>query len=311
MKHRPTRSIAALLTCLAPAVEPALAHPGLHHEIERVTEALRRSPDRIDLLIERAHIYRLDDQPTASLLDLRHARTLDHDNPRIACELGFTLSAMGRDEEADAELTACLDVVTGHAAALAERGRVRSRTGRPAAAIEDFSAALRRRDDVDVYIARGRLQESMGRWQDAAVGYRTGLERMHGAVVLRLALIRVETARGRYDAALDLIDEVLPTVHVKTHWLLRRAEILDAAGRTQQAHAERRRALIEADRALTRRATAINRFARAKVYVAMGKRAEAVGDLNAAIARSPGFAEAKELLRTLERKQSDGPEHTP
>ncbi len=281
-------------------------HPGLHHEIEAVTEKLALAPDSAALLTERGRLYRLDDTPAASLVDLERAEALSPDDKQIAFELGLTLASLGRDGEAEGQLTRYIDRRGDAPAAYAERAGIRARGGRIESAIDDFDVAIRGTGNVDQYLARGRLQESLGRYDDAAAGYYAGLDRTGGAVPIRLALIRVEVVRARYDAALALIDTVMPNARVKTRWLLRRANVLDAAGRADHARDQRRRALAEADRVLSRRATAINLVARARVFLAMNRPGDAGDDLQAALRKSPRFDAARALLSELEQGDSTG-----
>jgi len=281
------------------------AHPGLHHEIEAVSRKLALAPDRVDLLLERGRLHRLDDDPVAALDDLRLAQALDPSGMGIALELGLTLSTLGLDVAAEEELSRHIEGGEGFPDAYAGRARLRARGGRFDAAIRDYSAALLRSDDLDLYLARGSLQEELGRLDDAAEGYRRGLARMNGAVSLRLPLIRVEVGRQRYDAALALIDQVLPDAAVKTQWYLRRADVLDAAGRADESRVQREEALAEADRILRRRTTAINLVGRARAYVALGRLDEARQDLLDALDKAPHFDAARTLLEQLGRPSAE------
>ena len=279
---------------------PAIAHPGLHHDIERLTGALAKEPGRADLWIKRSHHYRLDGKHSRALADLDHARALTPNNLDICMHRGLTLSAMGRDAEAEKELTRFLAGGVGSAAAFAARGRIREHDRRYGLALSDYSSAIALKKDVKYYLLRGRLQESLGRLDEAAAGYRDGLRHLGGAVTIRSPLIQVEIARGRYAAALALIDEGLSRVPVKTEGHLRRAEVFEACGQVERARLERSRALAEANRVLRKRATAIHLFSRAKVHVTLGHLEDAKSDLELALDWSPRFSGARELLGQLE-----------
>jgi tetratricopeptide (TPR) repeat protein len=283
-----------LLSCAG-----ARAHPGLHHDIARATEAIEKEPGRADLYVERARLERLDDQLEGALADLQQAERLDPGNARAAAEQGMTLSALRRDTEAERELSRGLAHGASGGALLAERARVRARLGRPREAVADYTAALDLQPEIDWYVERGALQERVGDLPAAAAGYREGCARAGGAVVLELALIRVETARGRYDAAREVVDRQLAQASVKTDWYLRRADLLEAGGQAQAARQDRERALEEANRALEANATGIHLLSRAKVQVALGKTQEARQDLELVLQKSPRFTEARELLDGL------------
>jgi len=297
--------VACTLGCsiLLNIVLPARAHPGPHHDIERLTAAIALSPDDAALYIERARNYRLDGQVSASLADCDRAASLDGDERAIWLERGLTLAALGRDAEAEAELTQFCESGPPTYEALAERGRIRERSGRNEPALADFTAALGIDGNVQLYLHRGKLQESMGRIEDAAAGYREGLARRRGAAKLRAALLRVEIARQRYDAALALIDESLGRSAVKTHWHLQRAEVFDAAGDKQRAQRERLRSLAEADRVLKKSASSVNLYSRSQVYVALGRVQDAKRDLKRLLDESPHFTAAWELLDRLNKQK--------
>jgi tetratricopeptide (TPR) repeat protein len=287
------------LVCAALAASATSAHPPVRHEIDALSDALMKEPERADLLLERARLLRVDRDGAAALADLDRARELAPQDRGVALERGLTLSLLGRDAEAEAELTRFLQSGPGAGAAFAERARLRARSGRSEEAIADYDAALELEPRVDLYLERGELLESQGHLAEAAGGYRAGLEATHGALLVRLALIRVETARGQHAAALALVDEQLGRAGVKTEWYLRRAEVLAAAGDASGARGARESALVEANRALEARPTAINLVARARVNLALERIPAARRDLELALERSPRFREARALLDEL------------
>ena len=295
---RPRVPIGLVMALLAAvAVE---AHPGLHEDIARASAAIEKEPSRADLYVERAFLERLDEQFDAALIDLDSARRFDPVNLRVAAERGMTLSAMGQYGEADAELTRFLKGGSGTAPALVERAKVREHLGRKKEAMADYASAIAIQPDVESYMARGALQESLGDLAGAAAGYRDGIARLGEAINFDLALIRVETARKRYDAALVLIDGQLGRSAVKTDWYLRRAEVLDAAGRKNEARRDREQALAEAESALAKNFNGMKLFSRAKVQVALGRIDDAKRDLAQVLEKAPGFTEARKMLATLE-----------
>lgn len=278
----------------------AAAHPGVHHDIERVTAALSKDPENVTLLIERGYLNRLDGNYEASLRDLGAAEKLAPDNASVWAHRGMTLASLKRYDEADAELTRFLESGSGSSAAFAERARVRKETGRKEAAIEDYTAAIRLDPNVDLYVERGRLQDGLGRAEEAATGYREGVLRLGNAVILIDALIRCEMRQGKTDEALKLINEQLEKAAVKTDWYLLRAEVFEQTGDHMEVLSDLNLAMAEADQALRRRNTAINLLSRAKVLIALGRMSEAREDLQRAVDKSPRFAEASRLLSSLE-----------
>lgn len=288
-------------------VEVAFAHRGMDPEIDEITHELEENPKSVNLLIKRGRLYRSNGELPDSLKDLDLAEELDPDNRKITLERGFTLSAMGRDREAEVALDQYLEQASGRTRldALAERAHIRARTGQAALAIDDFTSAIHMHPAMTLYLARGELHESLGHLDEAASGYREGLSRLGNAILLKKGLIRVETTRKRYDEVLALIDEELNQASVKTEWHMRRAEVLAAMGKDQAAQAAHEKALEEANRVLGKRVTAIHLVTRAKVYIAMGRLQKAEHELQLAVQRAPRYAPAREMLKKLKSdKQS-------
>jgi tetratricopeptide (TPR) repeat protein len=277
----------------------AQAHPGLHHDIERRDALLAAEPERAGLYVERATLYRRDGQFASALADLDRAERLDSDDRSIVLERGLTLAAMGRDSDGEIELTRYIDAGGPGTTAYAERARIRVRAARFDAAIADYDAALARKPDVELYLARGKLQEDRSDLDAAAAGYAEALRQLGDAFTVRAALVRVESGRGRHDHAIALIDEALARTPVRTEWLLQRANTCEAAGRPGEAASDRQRARDEAERHVALRRTALALCTRARVLIALDRIAEADADVRAASAMAPAFADVAHLRAQL------------
>ena len=287
----------------AGAAGPSFAHTALSLDIARISGQLRNDPDRVDLLLRRGRLFRFDGNPLASLADLNRAGRLAPDRWDVVFERAMTLGSLNRDSAAERELTRCLALHRSLAVAYAERGKIRIRTGRQAAGIADLCRAIEMKPEIGWYLLRGRLQERPGELDAAAAGYRDGLGKLTGAVLIRLSLVRVDVARGKYDDALGVIDPVLRQAQIKTEWYLRRAEVLAAAGRSEQARGDLQKALDQANGALAKRRTAIHLVSRAKVFAAMHRSEDALADVRQAVRQSPKFREAAELLGELQAEK--------
>ncbi|MEO8326621.1 MAG: tetratricopeptide repeat protein [Nitrospirota bacterium] len=280
------------------------AHSGFDPEIAEITEMLAKDPDSVDLLIRRGQVYRSYGKFIESLQDLERAWLLDPKNRTVVLQRALTLSAMGRDKEAEAALDAFLQEESDpkRVFALAERASIRMRTGRIELAIADLASAIQLQPTIELYILRGKLQESLGKLEDAAAGYHDGLAKLGDAILLKKSLIRIQIGQKQYGEALASIDEELIRSSVKTPWYLQRAEILDKMGQADAARRSYEQALSEANRVLGKRPTAMQLLARAEVYHAMGRMDEAKRDLRVAVQKAPHFAEANDLLRKLESR---------
>lgn len=301
----PRLSLALIIACLALAfgcvgfVPLAHAHRGFDPEIAELTEMLAKDPDNVDLLIHRGQVYRSYGKFIESLQDLDRAWLLDRENRTVLFQRALTLSAMGRNEEAEAALDTLLQEESDpkRVIALAERAAIRARTGRVQLAIADLTAAIQLQPTIKLYLLRGNLQESLGTLDAAAAGYHDGLAQVGDAIVLKKSLIRVQIAQQQYSAALALIDEELARSSVKAPWYRQRAEILAIMGQPDASRLAYEQALAETNRILAKRPTTLHLLARAKILHALGQRAEAVRDLQEALNKSPGYGEAEKLLQ--------------
>lgn len=296
------------MACLALAIgcfgfiQLATAHSGLDSEIQEITEKLIKDPDNVDLLVLRGQVYRSNGKYIESLLDLERAWLLNRENRTVVLQRALTLSALGRDKEAESALDYFLQEESDpkRVFALAERANIHARNGQTELAISDFTSAIQLQPTIELYLIRGKLQESLGKLEDAAGGYQDGLAKLGDAILLKKGLIRVRMAQNQYSEALALVDEEIAGSSVKTSWYLKRAEILGHMGRPDEAKLANEQALAEANRVLGKRQTAMQLLARAQVYQAMGRIEEAKNDLRVAIQKTPHFDEANDLLRTLE-----------
>lgn len=275
---------------------PAAAHEGVSAEIVALDAKIQKHPKNASLYIERAALYRREGKFVVALDDLATAQKLDPTRREIALERGLTLAAKGDSKEAEASLGVFLASGPPSVKALEARGKIREKAKRFAEARSDYAAAVALKPDPELFLARGRMDEALGHWDAAARGYEEGLRVLSGAIVLRLALVRAEGKRGHYDRAITLIDEVLPTLPVKTEWLLLRAQQHAAAGHAEHARKDREEALREVDARLSRRPTDLARISRAKALLALGRKQEAITELQGVVARSPKLEEARTLL---------------
>jgi len=288
--------------CFLGFIQPVSAHSGFDPEIEEITEKLTKNPDSVELLVRRGQVYRSNGKFSESLQDLERAWLLNRENQTVVLQRALTLSALGRNKEAEAALDYFLQNESDpkRVFALAERAHIRMQTGRIELAIVDLTSAIQLQPTVEMYLMRGELQESMGKLEAAAAGYHDGLAKLGDAIILKKGLIRVQIAQKQYGKALVLIDQEVSRSSVKTPWYLQRAEVLALMGQSDASHLAYEKALAEANRVLAKRPTAMQRLARAEVLNAMGQRENAIHDLQEALKQSPHFVEADDLLKKLE-----------
>lgn len=279
--------------------DSALGHEGVHVEIANLGVKIQKEPKNTNLYLERAVLLRRDRQFDKALADLATAEKLAPERREITLEKGLTLALAGRNEMAETLLSAYLANGLPSAKAFAARGRIRENAKRWGEARADYAAWVRLAPNPDAFLARGRMDEAMLHWDDAARGYEEGLRLLSGAIVLRLALVRVENRRGHYDRAIALIDEMLPQLPFKADWLLLRADQYAALAKPESARKDREEALREIDVRMTRRPTAFVRMARAKALYALGRNAAAWREIEIVTHDAPQIEEARQLREKI------------
>ena len=137
--------------------------------------------------------------------------------------------------------------------------------------------------------------------------YEDGLGKTGGAVSVRLALVRVERARGHADRAIALVDEVLSTAQFKADWLLVRADAYEALGQKREASRDRASALVESTEKLSRKPTDLARLTRARALLALGRRDEALVEIERVREKPGHVSEADDLFAAASGKTPADP----
>jgi tetratricopeptide (TPR) repeat protein len=285
----------------------ASAHGDMDPEIHEITEELEKEPNSVRLWIKRGQVVRSYGRFEEALADFKKAGELDPKNVQVQLDQSITLSSMGQNEEAEAGLNAVLQKDLGRLKifALAERAAIRVRTNRPELAIEDYTAVLGLQPTSEIYYRRGKLQESLGRFEEAAQNYQEGIAKLGQAIVLKKALIETRIKQKKFKEALQLIDEQIRLMPVKTQPYFQRAEVLEKMGKRNEAQQAYEQALSEANRILEKRRTAIHLVARARILRAMGQRQEALSDVREALQKAPRFEEAEQLFQEWNEKKPE------
>jgi len=271
----------------------------IDERLDSATEHRMSARRQSRLLLRRAHFSRQNGDPFAALSDLDRARELGAQGRFMSYERGLTLASLGRDEDALPELDRFLGTGRPTAIALNARAHLRERAGSLEQSLADYEASLALRDDAEIYLARGRVLQSLRRCDDAAEGYRAALARIGKAELLEKALVATLVTCGRHRAALAVVDEHLRSGRGTTDWLLLRGDVLGATGDRSGARAARERALASAEQMLSRKKTAILYYQRARAHVALGRFDEARADLERVLTATGTFQPALELANAV------------
>lgn len=213
------------------------AHPDLIEQITKLTEEMQYEGATPGHLQQRAELFRRHAQFDFALVDIETAERLQTnaapltlERARIFCEAGRTTEALGAAQEilaGDAE----------HVEALIIRARCRAKLGETDAAVADYNVAIARCDqpNPDLFLRRARLLADSGKLAEASRSLDLVISNTPFASPLQLTAIDYDRKRGAFDSALDRVDTLVAFYPVKEPWLTLRAEILEQAGRNENA----------------------------------------------------------------------------
>ena len=272
MRRRLGTMLFAAALVLAPA-RSAVAHPGEDARLKQLAARVEAAPDDVDLRVRIADELLRAGHPGDALVQARRIAKIDPDAVEADRIRAEAFVARGRDEaglEAYDQYLERAPAGPQKGKAFAARARIHRRADRLEASRADFDAALEHAVTPALVLERGALDEARDRLDEAALGYRDGLDRLGPAVTLQLALARVELRRGQARLALEVIDQLLSERPGHSDWVLLRAEALDQLDQPVAALFHRVAAFALAHRALARRDITLRREALARAELALG-----------------------------------------
>lgn len=233
-----------LLLCLWEGI--AGAHGDLHERIVSLTQQIRRHPRDAQLYLKRGELHRLHSEWSAAEKDYDRAAKLDPTLVHVELERGALFLARHQPQKAKLALDRFLLLQPDHVRALLLRARTFVQLQQFVAAAADFTRmiALMSEPTPDPYLERAQALISAGpdHFDEALRGLDEGITRLGPLVTLQLQAIELECSLKRYDSALHRLAQVTALSQRKENWLVRKAEILEQAGRIADA----RTALTEA-----------------------------------------------------------------
>lgn len=217
----------------------AFAHEDLLLQIQNVTSQLGRDPKNPDLYLRRGELRRLHQEFDAALTDYErcaqltnHPVIVDYAKGRLFYEANWTQSARFF-------LDRFLARQTNHLDALIIRARVLARLGERAAAAADYAAAIRltKEPHPELFIEHAQVltTDAGEHLNEALASLDAGMKKLGPLVTLQLFAIDLEVRRTNYDGALGRLDQIMTQSPRKETWLARKGEILQQAGRTDEA----------------------------------------------------------------------------
>jgi len=222
--------------CQAPDAE---AHSELIIQIDAVTKEIAADPGNAELYVRRGQLRREHMEYEAAREDYDKALSLSPRLPGMDLLRGRLFLDWGWPLTSKAYLDRFLAQQPKSADGLVLRARVLTRLQQRLAAVGDYDKAITlfATPSPDLFVERAQMLQEEGPDHYAAVlkGLDDGIQKLGPLVTLQLFAIEVEIKAGNFDGALARVDKVTERSPRKETWLARRAEILQQAGRPEEA----------------------------------------------------------------------------
>jgi predicted Zn-dependent protease len=247
-------AVCGALCLLAPRLPDARAHGEHTRSLAAISariEAEVAGPvdphRRAKLFLERGELFRVHRDFRRAARDYDAAERYQPRLAAIAIARTHMLHESGHPRQAGRVLQAFLATAPGHAEALQLQARLLTALGSRLGAVQALDRAIARlaQPQPDHYLLRADLLAGLGRRHlpRAVQGLDEGIRRLGPLVSLDSRAIELELTLGRHEQALTRIDRQAAATVRKDRWLARRADVLDRAGRAQEARVARQEAL--------------------------------------------------------------------
>lgn len=212
-------------------------HEGLHEQIAEVTKQIDLNPKNPALYVKRGELYREHREWKHALADYKRAAQLEPELAAVDLCKGRLYLDQGSPGLAKDPLDRFLERNPDHAEGLETRARVLVKLRKPLEAVQDYSRALKKDVRPEIYLERSQALLSAGleHTNEALAGLDEGIRNLGPVVTLELAAIDLELTAKRYDFALQRLEAVANQSERQESWLTRRGEILEMAGRFEEA----------------------------------------------------------------------------
>jgi predicted Zn-dependent protease len=231
--------VALLATLTLPVAQRAAAHGDLHVQIEAVSRQIEKDPGNAGLYLKRGELFRVHRELDSALAD--YARAEDRDPALSLVDLcrGRAYLEGERPREARPFLDRYLKTRHDDPEGLLVRARTLARLGLIKDSETDFARliALSAGARPEVYVERAQALSGGGKedLERALGGLDEGISRLGPLVTLELCGIALDLKLARFDEALERVERVARQSSRKETWLVKKAEILKAAGRGAEA----------------------------------------------------------------------------
>ncbi len=232
------RALLCVFFCLIwPGTTLVYAHGGYHVEVELLNERLAQNPTDPDLHYRLALAHASHDEWRLLLDSVDQLETYGGEAYPLAYLRGRAWNIAKRYDPALKELNAFIKQHPKHAHAHSERGLTFYRTHRYASAVTDFRRAidLKAKPALEDFTALALAQHAAGQASEATATMDEGLTALGPSPALLGVAIDIETENAAWNPLLRRIDAMQSVAPAPEPWMLRRAQVLESAGRPEEA----------------------------------------------------------------------------
>ncbi len=224
-------------------------HEGPEHEIEELTEEIRKLGESADLLTERAIEYRVLGKYSEASRDLERATRLDPGSIHAYREWSRVLFLSGKIQEAIDTVSRALALKVEDAVELGGLHATRAEFLRAKndykKALDDCQLAIKaHQQNPEWYLLRSDLHDRLGMTKERVVGIEEGIKET-GSGVLEIERVEALIRDQQFEPALEKIESELKSSRMLSSWLIRRARVRHGMGKKAEAHDDLRVALAE------------------------------------------------------------------
>ena len=230
---------AAIFFFLVVSCCTVFGHGDVHLQIVALTEEIAKNPKNAELHLRRAELHRTHQDWDSAYADYERVSALDPAMTVVDLGRGKMFLEANWPHSARITLDRFLKKHTNSVEGFATRARALVKLSERLLAVSDYTSALRFSTEPrpELYLERAQALTAEGKkhYEEALKGLDEGIKKLGPLVTLQLYAIDVEIKQGRHDAALERLERVATQSPRKETWLARRGEILQQAGRMEQA----------------------------------------------------------------------------
>jgi tetratricopeptide (TPR) repeat protein len=225
-----------------------LSHDGPEHEIEELTERIKKEGESADLLIQRAIEYNVLGKAAEAAKDLERALDFDAYSITAQRELSRTYFSLGKTNEALDTVDRALKRPSAgpdRGSLLIVRAEILRARSDNQKAFEAADRAIREHpDNVEWYLLRSQLHVRLKLKKERIKGLEDGIQET-GSGVLEREWVDALIDDGQYARSLEKIEIELKSSRLQSSWLIRRAKVRLAAGQKAEAKQDLDAAMAE------------------------------------------------------------------